>query len=159
MKRTDLPERFQQLLTRMPYVTIATVSPDGQPWNTPVVARFDDDLNLYWVSWRANCHSRNIAHDPRIFVVVYDTSAPEGSGEGLYLQMKASALRSKAAVVRAARVYDTSFFTDPAPHEQFVDAECPQRLYKATPNAVWYSGEARERGHFIDVRTPLQPAA
>jgi general stress protein 26 len=89
MKRTQLPKELRELLYRLPYATIATVCPDGQPWNTPVFARGDDELNLYWVSHKQAQHSLNIARQPRIFVVIYDSMVPEGEGLGLYLAMRA----------------------------------------------------------------------
>lgn len=67
-----------------------------------MAATFDDDLNLYWASWKENQHSRNIAHDPRIFVAVYDPQIALGQGEGLYQQMMTQALKS-ADELRAAR--------------------------------------------------------
>lgn len=154
MKRTVLPDRLQALLAKIPYVAIATVSAEGQPWNSPVVGRFDDDLNLYWVSWRKTQHSRNIADEPRIFVVVYDSQIPEGTGFGLYLQMRARALDTADAIVKAEKVYDTSFFEHRFDHPQFL-GECPQRIYKAVPEKVWYNIDAKEQGHFIDTRREL----
>ncbi|HSX17180.1 MAG TPA: pyridoxamine 5'-phosphate oxidase family protein [Patescibacteria group bacterium] len=159
MKRTDLPDRFQELLERIPYVTIATVSPDGQPWNSPVVGRFDEDMNLYWVSWQKNRHSDNIAREPRIFVVVFDSQAPEGTGEGLYMQMRARAIDTKKGIIEAAGVYDTSFFKEPLDHEQFL-GDCPQRFYKAVPEKMWYNADGQQRGHFVDLRSEItEPVA
>ncbi|HKU18277.1 MAG TPA: pyridoxamine 5'-phosphate oxidase family protein [Candidatus Saccharimonadales bacterium] len=154
MKRTQVSAQLQKLLAATPYVAIATVCPNGRPWNTPVVGRFDDDLNLYWVSWRQNQHSRNIAREPRVFVVMYDSSAPEGQGEGLYLQMRAQALGTRREIQAARQTYDTSFFRHPFRHEQFL-GNCPQRFYKAVPEYLWYNGDGEADGHFVDVRHAL----
>lgn len=153
MKRTDLPQRFQQLLRRIPYVTIATVCPDGQPWNSPVVGKFDGDMNLYWVSWKENRHSQNIAHDPRIFVVVYDSQVPEGQGEGLYLQMRARELAA-GELAEAQKIYDASFFKHEFGHGQF-QSECPHRIYKAVPERMWSNIDGEAEGHFVDKRLVL----
>lgn len=154
MKRTDLPDRFQKLLQRIPYATIATVCPDGQPWNSPVVGRFDVDMNLYWVSWKENQHSKNIAASPRIFVVVYDSQIPEGQGEGLYLQMRATVVDTAHEFEAAAAVYDADFFSHSFTHKQFLDS-CPQRMYKAAPEHIWYNVDGSLQGHFIDTRVEL----
>lgn len=87
MKCTYLPKNLVALLTEVPYIAVATVCPDGRPWNTPVRGYFDDQLTLYWVSWVKNQHSQNIACDPRIFAVIYSSCAPEGTAVGLYLEM------------------------------------------------------------------------
>jgi len=80
MKCTDLPPELRNILAEVPYATLATVCPDRTPWNTPVWACFDDVLNMYWASWPGNQHSRNIADNPSIFVVVYKSNAQEGMG-------------------------------------------------------------------------------
>jgi hypothetical protein len=152
MKRTDLHKRLQQLLNATTYVTIATVGSDGQPWNTPVVGVFDDDLNLYWVSWKQSQHSRNITRDSRIFVVVYDTAAPEGEGLGLYVQMIARPLTGKPEIERASKVYNLSFFTLHDGSMPTFKGTCPSRIYMASPCKVWMNSGAYDDGHYIDIR-------
>lgn len=154
MKRTDLPIRLQNLLTRIPYVTIATVCPNGQPWNSPVVGKFDQDMNLYWASWKGNQHSMNVAHDSRIFVVIYDSQVPEGQGEGLYLQMRAQELASPEELRQAYKIYETSFFTHKGCESHF-QGDCPQRIYKAVPEHIWYNIDGEEKKHFVDKRLEL----
>ena len=157
MKHTDLPQQLQTMLQAIPYVTIATVCSNGQPWNSPVVGRFDDELNLYWVSWKENQHSRNIALDPRIFVVVYDSRVPEGLGLGLFLQMRARALETFTSIERGLLAYDP-FFSHSFPHQQFIGA-CPQRLYEAVPERAWYNIDGERDGHFVDLRCELRATA
>jgi general stress protein 26 len=123
MKRTDLPQELHPLVGGTPYVTIASVCPDGSPWNTPVWGYFDDELNLYWASWPNNQHSRNIASNPRIFVVLYDSHAPEGEATGLYMEMTARVLSSKRAIAQGRKVYTTNFGEN-LTHEPFA-GECP----------------------------------
>lgn len=150
MKRTDLPPALRQLLEESLYATIATVCSDGHPWNTPVRGYFDENLNLYWASWTKNQHSRNIAHNPRIFVVVYDSHAPEGQAVGLYLEMAAQLVEDRHAVRKARRMYKTTF-GETGVHEPFV-GECPRRLYKAVPTKLWVNDESFIRGNFVDIR-------
>lgn len=153
MKRTDLPEHLRRLAANVPYVTLASVCPDGRPWNTPVWGYFDDHMNLYWASWPGNQHSRNIACDPHIFVVLYDSHASEGEGFGLYLQMEARMLCSKQAISRARRVYTTTFGED-LTHEPFT-GDCPRRLYKAMPRKLWCNSDGYIQDNFIDIRREL----
>jgi hypothetical protein len=156
MKRTDLPPRLQKLVTEVPYVTLASVCSDGKPWNTPVWGCFDQDLNLYWASWPRNQHSCNIARDPRIFVVVYDSRTPEGEAIGLYLEMQAKMLTGKREIAQARKIYTTTFGED-LTHEPFKGI-CPRRLYKATPHNIWHNDDAYIQGNFVDVRKQLSPA-
>jgi general stress protein 26 len=152
IRRNELPENLQKILRDRDYVTIATICADGQPWNTPVFARFDDDLNLYWVSSKQSQHSKNIDYEPRIFVVVYDSTVPEGEGLGVYLRMKARLLTNSQDIERASEVYDTRFFKhDFAKHDQFL-ADCPQGFYTAEPEQVWFNTDSEADRHFVDVR-------
>jgi len=152
MKRTDLPTEFQSLLRQMPYVTVATTCLDGTPWNSPVVGYFDSHLNLYWSSDTLSQHSRNIATQPVIFVVLYDSSLPLGEGVGLYLRMEAKELTGEAETERATKIYLDRYGEDG--HDPFI-GDCPRRIYKATPVQVWTNIAGRRRGHFVDKRKLL----
>ncbi len=156
MQRTDLPAVLAKILTEVPYVTLASVCPDGTPWNTPVWGYFDDNLNLYWASWPKNQHSRNIAHNPRIFVVAYDSRAAEGDGIGIYLEMSAKMLSGKREIEQGRKMYKTNFGENLA-HEPFTGA-CPRRLYKAAAHKAWYNSDAYIKGNFVDVRREIKPA-
>jgi general stress protein 26 len=156
MKRTSLPTSLKSILDRIVYATIATADSSGQPWNSPVVGKWDDNLNLYWVSAKKSQHSQNIALRPRILVVVYDSTVPEGEGLGIYLEMEAKLLRTNAEILKAKEVYDTGFFKHAdADHQHFL-AVCPQGFYKAVPLRVWYNDDSAERGHFIDTRAEFK---
>ncbi|MDB5244359.1 MAG: hypothetical protein JWN18_229 [Parcubacteria group bacterium] len=80
------------ILKSIHYITLATVCEDGSPWNSPVSATIDADLNFSWGSNADNIHSQNIGRDGRVFVVIFDSKAAEGTGEGLYLKGTAEEL-------------------------------------------------------------------
>jgi hypothetical protein len=75
-----------EILRRIHYINIASVCEDGSPWNSPVSASFDNELNFFWGSSPDNVHSKNIHRDGRVFVTIYDSTVQDGEGEGLYLQ-------------------------------------------------------------------------
>src|SRR3954452_9503559 len=50
----------QSILNEVLYVTIATVSKEGLPWNTPVFFARDHHSKIYWVSANESVHSKNI---------------------------------------------------------------------------------------------------
>lgn len=153
MKRTALPIELQQLLTEVPYATIATVCPDGQPWSTPLFVIFDEDLSMYWVSTPSNQHSQNILCDPRIFATVIDSHAPEGAGFGLYLQMSAQVLSNPAEIAKARKLY-TSDYGEPGTHDPF-GPNCLRKLYKATPIAIWHNCDYKASNEILDARKQL----
>jgi len=108
---------------------------------------------MYWASWPGNQHSRNIAGNPNIFVVVYRSNAGEGDGLGVYLEMTARELTRSAEIAAARRIYTTDFGEDLS-HEPFKGG-CPRRLYKAVPRRVWCNTDAYIRGNFVDKRREI----
>ncbi len=77
------------ILKNIKYITIATVCADGSPWNTPMAPTFDKELNFRWGSDEHSVHSENIRNEKRVFIVIYDSTAPEGTGEGVYMKGEA----------------------------------------------------------------------
>src|SRR5258708_5704103 len=95
----------RKILKKIKYITIATVKANGQPWNTPVFAAFDEKLNFYWNSTRYSVHSTNIRRNARVFLVVYDSTVKEGFGEGVYMLARAKELNRKADLEKAFKIY------------------------------------------------------
>ncbi|MDD9911912.1 MAG: pyridoxamine 5'-phosphate oxidase family protein [Alphaproteobacteria bacterium] len=75
-----------QILKDITYLDLATVGQDGQPWCSPLFTAYDEKYNFYWVSSPNCAHSRNIAQNPKVGAVVYDSTAPEGTGDGVYMR-------------------------------------------------------------------------
>jgi nitroimidazol reductase NimA-like FMN-containing flavoprotein (pyridoxamine 5'-phosphate oxidase superfamily) len=55
-------------------MTLATSGPSGDPWISPVFFVPDDAYDLYWVSGKTARHSRNIRDNPKVAIVVYETT-------------------------------------------------------------------------------------
>ncbi|MFC9678885.1 pyridoxamine 5'-phosphate oxidase family protein [Streptomyces sp. NPDC056948] len=79
------------IIERNLYMVLATVGADGAPWASPVFYSTGDGRDLYWVSSPEVTHSRNIAHEPRIGIVLHDSRAPVGTAGPLALYLKATA--------------------------------------------------------------------
>lgn len=45
-------EATVKIIKRIEYINIASITPEGNPWNTPVYTAFDKSLNFYWLSWK-----------------------------------------------------------------------------------------------------------
>lgn len=88
------------------YINIASITPSGKPWNTPLYCAFDKDLNYYWLSWKLNQHSKNIRNNPSAFVTIYDSTVPAGTGFGVYFEGKAYELKNiKDILIGTKEVY------------------------------------------------------
>lgn len=124
----------KEILEKIHYINIATVNEDGSPWNTAVSTSRDEQLNFYWGSSRDSVHSQNIRRDGTVFVTIYDSTVPEGTGEGLYLLGRAKELGPEEGM---------------AVHK-----------YKFTPEKIWISDEAKnEDGSYKhDIRVELDLA-
>ncbi len=79
-------ENALAILKNMKYMTLATVCDDGSPWNTPLAPNLKEDLTFTWGSNENSVHSQNIKNEKRVFVVIFDSNAEEGTGVGLYMK-------------------------------------------------------------------------
>ena len=111
-------------------MTIATVCADGSPWNTPVAPTPSNDLVFRWGSNEESIHSQNIRKEKRVFVVVYDSRAPEGTGEGVYMKGVA---------------------------EELAEYEGTLKMYHFIPEKIWINDEEKnDDGSFKkDIRIEL----
>jgi hypothetical protein len=151
----DLSKRAKEIIALINYITIASVTKDGMPWNSPVFSAYDEDYNFYWGTHKDSQKAQNIAGNNNIFIVIYDSTVPPGTGEGVYVRATASQITAPPEV---KRVFDllksrhaTSFWDFAA-----VGEDGPIRLYKAVPQQVWMNDDGRQNGHFIDIRTEIQ---
>jgi general stress protein 26 len=154
MRCTDLPQQIQKLIAAARYGVLATVCKDGQPWNTPVSLAIDDDLNVYWGSAYDSQHSRNLAANPSLFLVIFGDEHAEHNGIGLYMSMRGQTLTTPWEITKAKKFYDTTFFETYRPDVSFL-GDCPTRLYKAKPERIWHNINEIHDGYYIDVRSPL----
>ena len=123
-----------EVLNGVPYFNVATES-EGQPWNSPVWAARDNELNLYWSSWIKAVHSENIARNPRTFLTLFDSTRKRGTNNMrcLYLQCTTVAVEDPDEANKAfALVYP----------EEAVDLKDflgsgQKRFYRATPLHAW----------------------
>ncbi len=150
----DPADVFKNIVTSVQYASVATVSKDGVPWNSPVFIAFDDKYNFYWASWRNNQHSKNIAENPVVFLVVYDSSVSEGDGRGAYILAEAHEL-SEAAEIEEAMKYHYGRKKKAARKAEEFMGEFPRRMYKAEPKQLWINHDGTIDGNFVDLRTEI----
>jgi pyridoxine/pyridoxamine 5'-phosphate oxidase len=79
------------------YMVVATTDDDGAPWASPVYFAHADYREFIWVSKPEARHSRNIAARPRMSAVIFDSTAPIGTGRGVYLAGEADEVRATEA--------------------------------------------------------------
>jgi Pyridoxamine 5'-phosphate oxidase len=141
------------------YMTLATRDPDGRPRLSPVYdtsARYSD---FYWVSSPAAQHSRNVAERPEVEIVIFDSTAPVGEGEGVYLAASARAIRDD----ELEGVLPEAFWTT-AGARRFMPDELRAgdlRLYLAHTRScdVHVPGNHPIHGRGLDNRQPADPTS
>jgi hypothetical protein len=156
----DLDALARRVIDANHYMTLGTLDPDGRPRLSPVyytAARYTD---FYWLSSPAAHHSGNVDARPGIEVVIFDSTAPVGAGEAVYLSARARRVPDEeldAVVPEAFRT--TAGARRFEPHELRGDA--PLRLYvaHATSCEVHVPGRHPVHGRGLDARLPAHPAA
>jgi hypothetical protein len=149
--------RAREIVKKIVYITIATASSANEPWNSPVYSAYDDDGKFYWCSSPRAQHSRNIADNGRVFLVIYDSTVPEGTGEGVYIQAQAAALDDPTEMAKAKQHMALRVGKElGAEADRLFNADL-QRIYCATPKRAWMNGfESDQNGCYVrDIRVEI----
>ena len=117
------------------YVVLATADADGVPWASPVWFVKEGYRELYWVSYPGARHSQNIAARPQIAMVVFDSTVPPGTGQGVYMTATAEQLTNPAAIEHGIGVFSRESVRQGAEEKWGADrvtGEARLRLYRAS---------------------------
>jgi nitroimidazol reductase NimA-like FMN-containing flavoprotein (pyridoxamine 5'-phosphate oxidase superfamily) len=76
-----LNARVREALDRTEIMALSTLGPDG-PWTSPVQFRFNDKLELFFLSMLEAKHVQNIMEDARVSVAIYSHPGPPGGKLG-----------------------------------------------------------------------------
>jgi nitroimidazol reductase NimA-like FMN-containing flavoprotein (pyridoxamine 5'-phosphate oxidase superfamily) len=133
----ELELRAKELIQKIEYLNIATTSKAGSPWNTPVYAVADSELNFYWSSWKEAQHSLNINENPKVFCTLYDSARKRGDNNRrcLYFDGQANEILDKEEVTKAiGLIYPTEL--DQHKAEDYL-GEGLRRFYKVKLMHAW----------------------
>lgn len=153
----ELNKKAKQIVQRNIYMTIATCSSDGIPWNSPVYFAYDEEFNLFWASDKNAQHSKNVKENNNVFIVIYDSTLPEGHGEGVYIKAKAAELSDPNDIKNALALLFSRKNQDPKKRtpQEFLN-DYPRRVYKAIPEKFWMNDAGNINGNFVDTRTEVK---
>lgn len=149
--------KAKNIIEKIIYINIATSSKDGVPWNTPVYSAYDNDYNFFWASDQNGQHSKNIRENNQVFLTIYDSTVPEGTGEGVYIQGKAYELSDEQEIKKVLTILYRRKNQDPEKRKpsEFL-GDYPRRVYKAVAEKVWVNGEGEVNGNYIDTRVEVK---
>lgn len=151
---TNLTNKAKEIIEKMTYITIASISKEGKPWNAPVFSAYDNNYNFYWGSYRESQHSKNIRANENIFLVIYDSTADAGTGEGVYIEAIGTELGDSKEIELVHTLLQTRHRVPYWKLEQ-VQRNGPIRLYKAKPKRVWMNSGEEINGSYIDTRVEI----
>lgn len=131
----------ERVLAGTRYVVLATADSTGTPWATPVwFARNERDF--YWVSRPGTQHSRNIAENGDIALVVHNSQVPVGSASAFYARAMAGEVPADEVDAGMA-VFSGE--NDAQGLEPFgvadVTGDAELRLYRASVTEAWVLAE------------------
>lgn len=84
------------------FMTIGTADDGGIPWVSPVWHAPVEYRESFWVSSPDARHASNIATRPQVSIVVFDSSAPVGAGQAVYVSAAAEELEGADLELLAA---------------------------------------------------------
>jgi nitroimidazol reductase NimA-like FMN-containing flavoprotein (pyridoxamine 5'-phosphate oxidase superfamily) len=74
------------------YMVLGTADQTGRPWVSPVYYAPADYREFFWVSDPEATHSRNLKVRHDVSIVIFDSSVPIGTGQGVYMSAVANEL-------------------------------------------------------------------
>jgi nitroimidazol reductase NimA-like FMN-containing flavoprotein (pyridoxamine 5'-phosphate oxidase superfamily) len=116
------------------YMTLSTADERGQPWASPVWYAIAGYREFLWVSSPGTRHSRNLAMRPEIAIVIFDSHAPIGRGQAVYMSATAGEV-ARSQLDRAIAIFSvrSELLGGEAWETADVLAPARLRLYRATP--------------------------
>ena len=78
------------------YMVLGTADERGRPWVSPVYYAHVDYREFLWMSRPETLHSRNLVARPQISLVIFDSSVPIGTGQGVYMAATAEEVTGDA---------------------------------------------------------------
>ncbi|HVT67414.1 MAG TPA: pyridoxamine 5'-phosphate oxidase family protein [Trebonia sp.] len=134
------------------YLVLATADAAGRPWSSPVYFAHIGFTEFFWVSSPDVTHSRNIAVRPEVGIVVFDSQAAIGTGQGVYMSAIAKLLEDGEAGPGIEAYSRRSVAHGGA---ELTSAEVRPgagvRLYRATADSHWILANDGQPDHRIPV--------
>ena len=152
----DYVAEAKKIIEENIYLTVAT-SDGSKPWVSPLFFAYDKDYNFYWASGKDALHSRFIRSNQKVAIVIFDSRAPEGEGDGVYFEstcvelMTAEELKvamdilNRRVTKEEFRIKDLSGVTGKG--MWLIYKASTQKLYKLTDEIV--------NGQYLDKRVEI----
>lgn len=153
----NMEEKAKKIIASNLYMTLATADESGKPWSTPVFFAHDDEYNLYWVSYTEAIHSKNIETRKELGVVIFDSTAPEGEGDGVYFDAEGYELDDITQINHAMKFLGQKVKLDEYRVKSIneVTGNAPWRIYVAKPKNISTLSGTTISGKYVDRRVAV----
>jgi nitroimidazol reductase NimA-like FMN-containing flavoprotein (pyridoxamine 5'-phosphate oxidase superfamily) len=138
---TDPTATAKAIIDANLYMVVGTADEAGRPWVSPVYYAPVDYRDFVWVSRPETLHSRNLVAQPQISIVIFDSSVPIGTGQGVYMAAIAEEVTGDARVA-AIDVFSRRSLEHGGREWTLEDVEPPAEIrpYRATASAHYILG-------------------
>ena len=149
MKLQQEVAKVKDIIEQNLYMTIATCNRSGKlPWISPLYYVSDSSYNFYWYSPKNASHSRFIARNPNIAVVIFNSTLIGDDVDAVYFRAKAQEITNKPEILKGLMLYGRkmlkyNFSGGKRALTRFINSyrdfqkTSPLRMYKAVPNKIW----------------------
>lgn len=146
-------EQIDRILANIRYATISTVDENGHAWAAPVWYVCDEHHNYYWWSSQNAQHSKNIQLHHDVYITIFDSTATEGEGVGLYIQAFAKEVSSEKLeeVINLYNSTTTQFKLS----KKNTTGKAPTRLYEARQISIQINDGQYDDGFYEDIRRDI----
>ena len=154
----ELTDLARQTIDANHFFVLGTSHPDGQPRVSPVYFNHHEYRAFYWVSSPNSQHSHNLAADPRLNAVVFDSSVQPGPDtKAVYLTGTAVEVRAGDLESEIPRAFDRSVGTARPFSVEELSGDGDLRLYRLDVDRaeVHARGGHPQWGMGIDTRLPV----
>ncbi len=151
-QQQDLGAIVRTIIDSNMYMVLGTADESGRPWASPVYYASAGYTEFYWVSSPEVRHSHNIAIRSQISIVVFNSQASIGTGQGVYMSAVAEELTG-GDLDRGIEIYSRSSLGHGGHEWKQEDVRSPAlyRLYRATVSEHWILDPTSHPDH----RTPI----
>ncbi len=134
------------------YLVLATADASGRPWSSPLYFAHSGCTEFFWVSSPGVTHSRNIEARPEVGIVIFDSRASIGAGQGVYSSAVAKLLEGDE-IARGIEAFSRRSVAHGGPEWTSEDVRpgAGLRLYGATADSHWILARDGRPDHRIPV--------
>ena len=140
----------REIVDRSLYMVLATADLSGQPWASPVYFAHRDYKEFFWISQPEATHSVNLRDRREVGIVIFDSTVPINTGQGVYASGVARELPAHEAAEGLEIFSERSVGHGGEPlTDEDVHPPARHRLYQATAEGMYVLDE---HDHRVEVR-------